>query len=399
MQKNIFIPAIVCVLAFSVLARAADGPKLIGEKAIMDLSEKKIAYRFNKGVSSMRLSPDGRKLLYFRRASYKTKRADGKERTSQGVKAVLRDLKTGKETPLPIPALYDEEYSAAWLSMTVFDPSSKTIIAPVGLDGNKNGLMDEMSEKCVAGLYDIASGKLTKLKIEANLILPAFSPDGKTLMVMGALGPETPSELFIRVSPADNIKFRELTQMGLPRNICPTADLMVLLLFTEGQKPAPGNCVVYDLKTDTAKTELAGQDQAESLMKNNPQWTADGRYIYHVVLKKENRNGVRHRETLTRIYDVHSAQETGILSGLTPIGPGPGKNSMVLVRREKAPNPRIDPQIYLHMRDDKSPDGKLHPLGDKSILPVSTQGKWLLFIREDADGKEEACLAEITVRQ
>ncbi len=395
MKKNIFILAIVCVLAFSVLARAADGPKLVGEKAIMDLDRKKIACRFNGGVSSMRLSPDGRKLLYFRKGVYKTKRADGKERTSSGVKAVLRDLKTGKETPLPIPALYDEEYSAAWMSMTVFDPSSKTIIVPVGSDGNKNGLMDEMSEKCVAGLYDIASGKLTKLKVEANLIFPAFSPDGKTLMVMGAIGPGTPGELFIRVSPAGKIKFRELTQTGLPRSICPTADLMVLLLFTEGEEPAPGNCVVYDLKTDTAKSVLAGQDQAEPLMKNNPQWTADGRYIYHVVLKKENRNGVRHRETLTRIYDVQTSQETGILSGLTPIGPGPGKNSMVLVRREKAPRPKIDSQVYLHVGDKKSPDGKLHPLGDKTILPISTQGKWLLFIREDDDGKEKACMAEI----
>jgi hypothetical protein len=397
MKKNIFIMAIVCVLAFSVLARAADGPKLVGEKAIMELGGKKIAYLLNGGISSMRLSPDARKLLYFRRGAYKIKRADGKERTSEGLKPVLRDLKTGKDTPLPIPALYNEDYSAAWLSMTVFDPSSKTIIVPVGLDGNKNGRIDETSEQCVAGLYDIASGKLTKLKTQGKLIFPAYHPNGKTLIVMGAVGPKTLGDLFVRVSPAGKIKFRELTQTGLPRSICPTADLMVLLLFTEGQNPHPGNCVIYDLKADKVKAELTGQDQAESLMKHNPYWTADGRYIYHVLVKKEDRNGVKHRETLTRIYDVRSAQETGILSGLTPIGPGPGKTSMVLLRK-KAAKPRTDSQIYLHVSDTKSPDGKLHPLGDKTIRPISTQGKWLLYIRTDDAGKEKACMAEIKLQ-
>ncbi len=90
-----------------------------------------------------------------------------------------------------------------------------------------------------------------------------------------------------------------------------------------------------------------------------------------------------------------------ILSGLTPVGPGPGKTTMVLVKRPMRQNsgaesqPAVQPkqQILLHTQGDD----KLHPLGDKTMRPISTQGKWLLFIRKAAEGKETACMAEIVL--
>jgi hypothetical protein len=191
---------------------------------------------------------------------------------------------------------------------------------------------------------------------------------------------------------------------------------MVLLLLTEGERPKPGRCVLYDMKTDTVKAELAGQDQSRRLMKHNPQWTTDGRYLYHIMVKNEQREGRRHTETLTRIWDVKAGKELGILSGVTPVGPGPGKDTMVLVRppgnkraeRRAAvdgddaanvaePAPKRGREIFLHAQDDKMLGQKLHPLGDKSIRPICTQGKWLLFIRRDANGNEKACLAEIAL--
>ena len=388
-MKNAVTLTLLCVLTISAAARAADGPKLVGEKEIMALRSKNIAYSENDGVSSMKLSPDGRKMLYFRKKAYTTS-IDGKKQMREGYKTVLRDLKTGKDTPLPIPAIPHEEFASTWLSMTVFDPAGKTIIVPAGQDGDKNGLA-EKNEKCKTALYDIASGKLTTLEIGGNFTLPAFHPNGKTLVVMVITGREGPAEIDVCVSPTDKIKFRSLTQTGVPRSICPTSNLMAMLLIPIGE-PRPGDCVLYDLTTDTVKSKLCGQDQADAFTKNNMQWTADGRYLYHVMTKNENRDVRRHTETLTRVWDVQAGKEVGVFSGVVPIGPGPGKASMVLWRRQTASEPKDRPQVLLH-----TPDGKLKPFGDKSIHPISTQGKWLLYIRTDADGKEKACMAEIVL--
>ena len=386
---------LVCVLAMSAAAGAADAPKLVGEKEIMQVREKDVVFGRNVGVSSMRLSPDGSKLLYFRKKAYNTVK-DGKKRVREGYKPILRDLKTGKDTPLPIPAFFEEEYATIWLSMEVFGPEGKTIAVPAGQDANKNGRM-EKDEKCNPAFYDIASGKLTSLPIEGNVILPSFTPDGKTLLVLAGVGVGAPEELNVFISPVDKIKFRRLEQSGLHRSVCPTADLMAMVLFTEGKNPQPGDCVLYDLKTDKVKTRLAGQGHAETFLRHNPQWTADGRYLYYVTIKKEERNGRRHRETLTHILDVHSSKEAGILSGLAAVGPGPGKASMVLGRRQTDRGAKDQPQILLHLRDKKTPDGKLYPLGDKTTRPISTQGKWLLYTRPGDNGKTKVCRAEIVL--
>jgi len=314
--------------------------------------------------------------------------------------------------------------------MTVFDPTGNTLIVPVGRDGNKNGLM-ERTERCKVGLYDIASGKLKTLDVESNIILPTFHPNGKTLVVLTVERGEAPAptdtrgeapaptDIKVYITPIDKIKFRRLSKAGLIRSISPTSDLMAMVLVAEGERPRPGRCVLYDLKRDTVKAELADKDQSRSLTEHNPQWTADGRYIYHIIIKNEQRDGRSHREILTRIWDVKAGKEVGILSGVAPVGPGPGQGTMVLVRLAARPlippqapraaggdndaakaqpvGPKVAREIVLHAQDDKTLGQGLHRLGEKSMRPISTQGKWLLFIRKDADGNEKACLAEIAL--
>ena len=54
--------------------------------------------------------------------------------------------------------------------------------------------------------------------------------------------------------------------------------------------------------------------------------------------------------------------------------------------------------VVLHAQDDKTLGRKLHPLGDRSIRPITTQGKWLLFIRYNTGkGKDTVCRAEIVL--
>ena len=393
-MKNAVMLTLLCVLTMSAAAGAADAPKLVGEKEIMKL-DGNIAYRQNRAGGSMRLSPDGRRMLYFRGKVYKSTRARVGLR---GYKLHLRDLKTGKDTPVPVPALLRIYLETEWLSMTVFDPTGKTLIVPVGQDANKNDIL-ESTERCKAGLYDIASGKLKTLDIEADTTFPTFHPDGKTLVVLTLEGDQGPRDIKVLITPTDKIKFRGLSSAGMIRSISPTSDLMAILLLTEGERPQPGKFVLYDLKTDTIKAELAGQDQSRGIMEHNPQWTADGRYIYHLIVKNERRGGRSHSQTLTRIWDAKTGKEAGILSGVIPVGPGPGKGTMVLIRHQtRTVSLRTaKPLVVLHAQDDKTLGGKLTPLGDKFIRPITTQGKWLLFIRYDPAGSGTVCMAEIAL--
>ena len=405
-MKNAVKLTIVCVLTLSAVARAEDAPRLVGEKEIMKLDDS-IAYRENRGGWSMRLSPAGRRVLYLRKKTFKLTEDDGTTFDYRGYKIVLRDLKTGKDTVVPVPAL-DDDFAVVWISMTVFDPTGKTLIVPVGQDGNKNGLLEQgKNERCKAGLYDIPSGKLTTLDVEGDMVLPTFHPDGKTLVVHAAeIEDKAAKDMKVHVTPTDKIKFRRLSKAGIIRNISPTSDLMVMVLMTGGELLMPDRCVLYGLKSDTIKAELADKDKTFGLLFCNPQWTADGRYVYYIMVKHEQRDGRSHSETLTRIWDVKAGKEVGILAGVMPIGPGPGKGTMVLVRSPGLPmlprsaavhGPAKPREIVLHARDDKTLGRKLHRLGDTSIRPISTQGKWLLFIRTDANGKEKACMAEIAL--
>ncbi|MCP4374931.1 MAG: hypothetical protein GY794_01925 [bacterium] len=398
-MKNAVTLILLCVLTMSATARAADGPKLVGEKEIMTL-DKTIACLQRGGIRSMRLSPDGRRMLYLRKKTYKITMPNGRSYDRQGVKFVLRDLKTGKDTTLPVPAVPEKLVGAMCLSMTMFDPTGKTLVVPVGVDPNKNDLADQWSEKSKVGLYDIASGKLKTLDLEDGVVIPAYHPDGKRLIVTVIEITRSKKDIKVYVTPTDKIKFRKLSKVGLIRAISPTSDLMVMVLMTPASLRS-AESVLYDIKTDTVKSELVKKGQSNVLLEYNPQWTSDGRYLYHLLVKHERSEEREYTEVLTRIWDAKASKEVGIYSSIAPIGPGPAKGTMVLVKNPPRPRSspgtqpaiKVEPGIVLHIQGDK----KLHPLGDKTMRPISTQGKWLLFVRKNADGKEKAYIAEIVL--
>ena len=403
-MKHAVILTLLCVLAMSAVALSADGPKLVGEKVILTL-DKNIVYNPYRGIyapHAMRLSPDGLRVLYLRSKWYlravSATRANGPQLSYRSAAAMvtLRDLKTGKDTFVPVPALLGPAGGQTWMSLTMFDPSGKRLIVPVCKDRNGNRYT-ERGEKVSPGLYDIASGKLTTLDIEGDSICPSFHPDGKSLVVTVYKKSGVSWEPKLYVSPTDKIKFRTLSQAGVLRSISPTSNLIAMQLFTEGERPRPKNLILYDLKTDTAKSVLVGKYQGGGGMQNNPQWTSDGRYIYHVIVKDEQRDGRRQRKILTRIWDTRTNKEVGLLPDVAPVGPGPGKGTMVLVRFPAITGPRTLPKIVLHAQDNKTLGKTMHPLGDISTYPISTQGKWLLFVRIEPKGKKTVCIAEISL--
>jgi hypothetical protein len=178
---------------------------------------------------------------------------------------------------------------------------------------------------------------------------------------------------------------------------------MAMSLFAGQDTGWMPQAVLFDMTSDTVKAKLPGKMQAGLFRIFNPQWTADGRYFYHIIMKTIDRPGQRTQyKVLSRIWDAKAGKEVGLLTGLSPIGAGPNC-TMVLVeppsyRKKFLPNQpksKTDSQIVLHAQDDKTLGKTLHPLGDMSTYPISTQGKWLLYMRTDAEGKKAVCMAEI----
>ena len=262
-------------------------PKLVGEKEIMTLDDT-IGVGHNRGLWMMRLSPDRRRVLYLRKKICKSIiRPDGKPSDRTGYKLILRDLKTGKDATIPVPAFFSDANAVVYLSMMPFDPTGKTLVVPVCQDTNKNDFMDYETEKSKVGLYDIASGKLTILEIEADVTFPLFSSDGKNLVVMTmTMKSSLPVKVF--VTPTDKIKFRKLSHSGRPYRICPTSSLMPMVLVV---KKKTGKCVLYDLKADVSKFDLTDKAPILGWLYNEPQWASDGRYLYLSTLKRVHRQG------------------------------------------------------------------------------------------------------------
>ena len=62
----------------------------------------------------------------------------------------------------------------------------------------------------------------------------------------------------------------------------------------------------------------------------------------------------------------------------------------------KAASSSDKPEAVLHHVSSKA-GGELQRLGDDAIRPVSTRGKWLVYIRKAPGGEESACIAEIAL--
>jgi len=112
-MRNALCLSVVFVL-ISVAAAAERGAKagakLAGEKKIMTVPTRGDA-RVKVRPGAMRLSPDGKGLLFFRRETIRIKDGE-RERTRRVYRLVLRDLAAGTDKVLPIPALFSDDIAA-----------------------------------------------------------------------------------------------------------------------------------------------------------------------------------------------------------------------------------------------------------------------------------------------
>ncbi len=114
-----------------ISAAAAEGPKLVKPKLLVADDGTDEVF---KSMHSARLSPDGKHLLYMRVKQVALPARDGRPaRKRRFYRLILRDLKTGKDKPLPIPAYMDDEIAVCMLSANIFATGGGRIALGAGI--------------------------------------------------------------------------------------------------------------------------------------------------------------------------------------------------------------------------------------------------------------------------
>jgi hypothetical protein len=387
MRKTIFgMLVVACVFACGQAVGAEKSAKIVDEKALFALDDEVNLHK-NRGEGWMRLSPDGTTLLFFRRL--------GENRQTWSYKLVRRDIKTGKDKELELPSYDNGDIAAFMVSGNVFGPAGRKVALGVGVDANENGRHDSRSggEQMQAVVYDLTTDKMTKIGAAGELVLARFDRTGKGLVIINADRKANTGEMF--VTPLKKIKLRKLKLWGLPRGICPTADVMAVLLppernrLADGRRPGP-KMVLLDLAKDKVLLDVPVRRSNLALDGCCPQWTGDGRYLYYVgEYRVPADNGHTRSKTESRVLDREKKQLVGEVPATIPIGPGPTATTMVLI-----PFP-VTPGVQLVVHDAKA--GTKWTVGGPAIRLIASQGKYILYAKKGDDGKETLYRGKISL--
>jgi len=371
--------AVASIVAMGTAARAEEAARIVDEKVIFEMSDD-AKVRENRGVGSMRLSPDGTNLLYIRRC------VDGNR--DRDYKLIIRDIKAAKEKELKIVPYEDDDIAVIMLSSRVFDPSGKRLALGMGVDVNKDGRHDFPKETMQAILYDLATDKITKVGAPAPVVVASFDRTGKALVLISADVMAQSGTMY--TTPADKVKLRQLGLWGLPRGICPTADVLALLL---PPKREPGGrrkntLVLFDLAKDKIAASLPVREGNTKLDDYCPHWTVDGRYLYYVGVDREPKDdGSTESKYESRIWDRIKGELAPEVPGMIPLGPGPTATTMVLCSYETRD------KLAVH----DAAGGKTWTVAAPALRPIGSEGRYILYVKPGKDGKDVLCRGRITL--
>ncbi len=374
----------LCVMCAASLCAAA-GPRLVNEKRVFPKGDEwaKVTPKLNPW--GMRLSPDGKHVLYPRAKGKAPLDAEGRpDRNQLKYELVLRNLKTGKDTVVPIEPL-ESGWRTVFTRFNMFDPAGKRLVlADIKVEREK---IDEHATAVRASmkivLYDIATGKTTPTEHKGRMVIAKFDRTGKGLIVMKDMG--------IHTASLPELKLKALNIQGMIQGVCPAADVICIWMpprrGSRTQPPeVPQKLVLYDIRAGKQIASPPVHPRNAKLDDWETQWTADGRYLYYYDIETGGADaaGRAKTKTIARIWHRAANKLAGKLDGLVPIGPGP-KGTMVL-RNHGGEG------IVLH---DAAAD-KQWSLGDDTMQLIHACGRRVLYAKPSAEGRQEVYVAEIT---
>jgi hypothetical protein len=231
-------------------------------------------------------------------------------------------------------------------------------------------------------VYDVATGKASRLPVTDEFVLPAFTPDGKEILI--ATWSERDLKTALYLTPADKVALKKLSLGGIPMNVCPAAKIVPVWVPPKGDpEEEPWRFLLYDLKADRPVRNLPVHPKNTSLDDFTPQWTSGGRFLYYVDVQVPSQPSGRRRKRITRVWDRLASKEAAILDDAVAIGPGPTPTTMVMRRRGA---------IILH----DAATGRSWTLARSSVHPLYAGRGKLVYVEKDR-GKWSAAIAEIAV--
>jgi len=373
------IPQAGC-LFFTMIAlslTAAAEVKIEQEQALMPA--KQLVAAAKKVPLAARLSPDGAYMLYAPREA------------PEDSPLVLRELSTGRETPLPLGRL-EREMADVFTRFNFFSSDGRRLI----LMRPKNDQALPQRPEFELILYDIGKNQATPVPIAGGMFIAHFVFDGQKLvvspMVGGGVGIQS---TWIELG---TMQRRPLTLPGWVQSVSPTQNLATV--YNRAARPQPAtesvtrpsvarsdrrmHFLLWDLSKDQQVAELPTHPRNSALDDIQAIWSGDGRYVaYYDSPEKEG-----DRWPVTRIWDTTKQKEVALIRDTTPIGPGPAGTDFILTSLGEGPA-----NILVH---DASVN-RTTTLSDGAKQLVHAHGERILYITEK-DGQPTLCLARLATR-
>ena len=369
--------------------------QLAAERRIFPEADKSWQGLKKPGLWGMRLSPDGESLLYPRLIGLPALNAEGvPDRHRAKYELILRNLKTGKDTALPIGPL-KSGWRTVFTRFNMFDPAGeRLVLADIEIQQMEEGGAVAVRPSMKLVLYDIVAAKTKATGIEGASTIGKFDRTGKGLIVMKSKALYTTSLRDLELKP--------LNITGLLQSVCPTADVVCVLVFPQRPKPLlrggrpkrmPPRLTLYDYKAGKELAELPIHPRNSSLDDLETQWTADGRYLYYYDVREitiDTAEGPKQRtKPISRIWDRINNKQAGVVLDAVPLGPGPSPTTMLLAKRSQAGYEGF----ILHDANT----GDEWRMAETNVQPIHAWGKNVVYLKGLEDGEDAVFLAQIAV--
>lgn len=357
---------------------AAAEVKIEREQALMPAEQLVAAER--KVPYAARLSPDGAFMLYTPR--------DAREDSP----LVLRELATGRETPLPL-GRQERGMADVFTRFNFFSPDGRRMI----LMRPKNVQPLPQRPEFELVLFNIDKSQAIPIPITGGMSIAQFTPHGEKLVVspMGAGRGEGIQSEWIDL---ETMQRQPLNLTGWVQSVSPKQDLATI--YKPAARPRPATApatrpagprsdrrmhfLLWDLSKDQQVAELPTHPRNSALDDVQAIWSGDGRYVaYHDSPENEG-----DRWPVTRIWDTNEQKAVALIRDTTPIGPGPAGTDFVLTSLGEG-------AAHILVHDASANRTTIISAGTKQL--VHAHGDCILYITEK-DGRPTLCLARLATR-
>jgi len=340
------------------------GPQLINEKRVLTGPHEFWA-RSHDRKSVLRLSPDGRLLLFLRAV---TPNGPGRDRRAT-LRLMMRDVGGNTDTELPIGP-YRRQWASVHTRFDPFHPKSSALV------------VNELGRKGPLLIYQTVSQGVERTSIEdKRFVFGRFDAKGENLILTKGEG------LDVFTASLPQCQLARLNTSGVIHSVCPSAS--VICLFRPKQRRRKGSqaLVLYDIAEAKQISELPLDERNGVIDDIESQWTQNGRYLYYCDRAQSPKDGSK-AEWGVCVWDRLQARAACVVKAARPVGRGPTPAAMVLSSKQGT-------RTVMLVHDAET--GDLWQLGQTGLSPQHACGRYVAYIRGGPAGEEAAYSAEISM--